>query len=263
MHLTHVTIATVGRLALARDETERRTLVRALASVATRRLLGFGFADDHLHFSARARHPRHLARDVRRRVAAALPSVQLQTPHLQPIESRAHLERVVTYQLRQTAKHDVASTASAALWTGSCFLDLVGARLLPGFDASLLQAELPRLRARLLFGAVGLAPVPLEPASNDTLRRAGAARLVTLAAAVYAVGPALVGRGRLVVAARALAVQVANRCGLPASEVRLLLGVNQSTTWRLTQRPTDPRAARALRLRLTLEQRVAASWSIA
>ena len=101
--------------------------------------------------------------------------------------------------------------------------------------------------------------VPLEPASDDSLRRVGAARLVDLAAAVYAAGPLLSGRRPLVLAARALAVQVAGQCAHPTSEVRRVLGVSQTTIWRLAQRPIDPRAVRALRLRLTLEERVAAS----
>lgn len=258
MNVFHLTFATEGRLALARDEAERRRIVRAIGSVAAGQLLSHGVVDDHLHLGARSPRPRHLARDVRRRLVRLLPWLRFEPPHVRPVESRDHLERVVRYHLQQPARHGVVG-ANAALWTGSSFLDLVGARLLPGFDVGLLQSELPRLRARDLFAAVGLDPVPLEPASDDALRRAGAARIVELAAAVHVVGPELSGRERPVVAARVLAVHIAEACGVPVPEVGRFLGVVQSTTWRLARRPHDPRAERCLRIRLTLESRVAAA----
>ncbi len=100
-----------------------------------------------------------------------------------------------------------------------------------------------------------VAPLALDPASGEELRSAGAARLVDLAAGVYAVGPELTGRSREVVAARALAARVAATTGLPATEVAHHLGLGAHAVRKLAKRDIDPRASAALRRRLTLEER--------
>jgi hypothetical protein len=46
----------------------------------------------------------------------------------------------VTYLLKQPVKHGL--DVHPALWTGSCFLDLIGARLIPGFSTAPLRAAL-------------------------------------------------------------------------------------------------------------------------
>lgn len=249
-----MTVSTVGRLALARNEPERRALVRAFARAGRERLLAFGLADDHAHAAISGERPRMVARDLRRSLAVVRPDLQLDAPHLKLVDTRRYLRWLLTYLLVQPAKHGL--DGHPALWTGSCFQDLVGARLLTGFSVAPLRAELPRLRLRSLFSDVGLKEVLLRPAPDDLLRRAGAGRLADLAAGVYATGPELVGRSSLVVAARTLASAVGVQLGFSRAHLAPFLGATPQTIGRLASRRIEPAAERALRLRFGLEERV-------
>lgn len=257
MRLFHLTLAVCGRLVLSRGEAERRRLVREIVRLGGDRLLLFCLVDEHLHAVLGGLRIGYLGRDLRRLLLRLQPGIELARPHIQLVDSRAYLRRLVDYVLRQPAKHGLSD--HPALWTGSCFQDLAGARLLPGFDPGLLARELPRFRLREVFATVGLAPLALEPASDEELRRAGAARLVELAAGVHAVGPELIGRSREVVAARALAARVGVAAGLPATEVAHHLGLGAHAVRKLARRDIDPRASTDLRRRLTLEER-ASRW---
>jgi len=253
MDLVHVTIATRGRAALAPGEADRRRVVRALGRGHGARLVLFALVDDHLHAVIEALRARLAARGVRATLEAAT-GAGLEPPFLRPVETRRHLERLVRYLLTQPSKHGLREPD--ALWTGSAFLDLVGARCLPGFDPGLLRRHLPRLRLREVFGAVGLEPTPLRPANDEALERLGPRALIDLASAVHAAPPDLPGRSAEVVAARALAVQAALGVGVPAATLAGLLGRTAHSVRRLAKVSVDPRAVRALRTRLALEERV-------
>jgi len=255
MNLAHVTVATAGRLALALDETALRAVVRAI--VARHDLLLFDVVDDHVHAALEAERPALAARGLRWTLEATTgPGVRWQAPHVQPIEGRRHLERLVGYLLEQPARHELP--VHPALWTGSCFLDLVGARRLAGFDAARLRAHLPRLRERALREAVGLGSDPLAPAERAAWDRVGPRRLVELASATVAAGPDLRGRSAPVVAARALAARIAQGLGLGTSPVARALGVTPRAVRRLASRPADRALMRAIGLRYALEERVRA-----
>lgn len=249
----HLTIAVRGRRSLARDEAERRALVRALARVGGDRLLLFSLVDDHFHAGLRAEFAGRVGDALRRVLVARRPDLEFKPPHLEPVGTRAYLRWLVRYLIAQPERHGLG--VDAALWTGSCFQDLVGARVLPGFEVTPLRNELPRLRLGGLFDALGLGTEPFRPADDDALDRAGVARLVDLAAGVYAVGPALMGRSTPVVSARALAATVAGLVGVPTSTLARFLGVVPRTVRSLAQRPPDVRAVLALRRRLALEER--------
>jgi hypothetical protein len=250
----HLTLSVAGRVALARDERERRALVRVFVRASKGRFLAFDMVDDHAHAGLVGPRPRLLARDVRRALAAMRPDLVLEAPHLKPVEGRRYLRWLVTYFLNQPLKHGL--DVHPALWTGSCFPDLVGARLLPGFSTAPLRAALPRLGVRDLFKDVGLDPVPLQPVDDDALLGAGAARLAELAASVYGVGPGLVGRSGPVVKARTLAAVLGVRLGLSRVQLNPFLNATPQAIGRLASRPVDPKGERALRLRFALEERV-------
>jgi hypothetical protein len=261
MSISHITIPVRGRRALTRDETERRTLVRTLAATGGPRLLLFGLVDDHFHAAARTNRPGYLARDLRKVLRNRRPDLELKPSHLEPVGTRSYLRWLVDYILRQPAKHGLF--VHPALWTGSCFQDLVGARLLPGYDPRGLLEELPRFRLRQAYEIVGLSPVKLAPVDDEALRRAGAARLVELAAGVYAVGPELKGGGRAreIIEARALAARAGYTAGLPTSEMARYLGLQARTIRHLARRSDNDRGLDALRRRLALEER-AKTWVI-
>lgn len=251
MTIYHLTQSVRGRLALARDEAERRILVRELAAAGRERLLVFGLVDDHLHAAIEAERPGYVARDFRRVIRDRRPELPLKVPNLEVVDSRAYLIRLLRYILEQPRKHGMPGPP--ALWTGGCFQDLVGARLLPGFSPARLANELPRFRLREVFDAVGLDPVPLPGVTDGELRRVGAERLVDLAAGVFAVGPRLAGKSRPVTAARRLAAQVARLTGIRTRAIAEALGTSLRAVRYHVQGQPDQRGIDALRRRLALE----------
>lgn len=255
MPLAHYTQSVQGRLSLARDEQERRAVLRAVARIAGRRLLLSSLVDDHLHVALRSPHPRRLARDLRTALKPLRPALELDPPHVRPVERRAHLEWLVRYFVQQPVKHGLAGV-QAALWTGSPFQDLVGARALPRYDTQTITDELPRLRQRHLFLHLGLEPEPLVPADDRALRRAGLERIVRLAGEVLAAGPDLTGRRADRVAAKTLAAVAAEAAGFGARDMALALGITPRAVRYLARRSLDPRALPALRRRLALEERL-------
>lgn len=254
MTLHQFTIAEQRRLTLARDETERRSLVRNLISVAAGRLLFFNLVDDHLHGAMRADRPGMVADSLRRVIKAQRPDLVLKRAWVDPIGSRSHLMSLVRYHVLQADHHGIAR--ASLLDTGCCFQDLVGARILTGFSVRLLAAEAPRFRLRDLFVQVGLDPAPLEHASDELLHAVGVARVVDLAAGVYCVGPDLSKtRSAAVVAARTLVANIAREVGFSTADVARYLGVAMRTVRDAAARPVDPRAVIALRRRLSLAAR--------
>jgi len=254
VEIVHVSIAARGRAVIAPDEADRRRVVRGLAHRHGERLLLFSLVDDHLHAVLAALRARLAVRGLRETLRAT-GATPLEPAFVRPVETRRHLEWLVRYLLTQPSKHGLG--VPDALWTGSSFLDLVGARRLPGFDPGLLRKHLPRLRLRDVFEAVGLEPRPLRPGSDEALERLGPRALIDLATAVHAAPPDLRGRSAEVVAARALAVRVARRTGVPVTTLARLLDRTPRGIRQLAERPVGPREVRALRTRLALEERVA------
>lgn len=171
MTIVHYTQAVRGRLAFARTEQERRQLVHELARVAGARLLAFGHADEHLHNVLAHDQPGVLVRDLRRVLRRLRPDLRLKAPNVEVIDTRAYLRSTLDDVLRQSAQHRLVGV-HPALWTGSCFQDLIELRLLPGFDPGGIRRELQRLQLRELYSVVDL---PVEPIPLAGMRPAGPA----------------------------------------------------------------------------------------
>ncbi len=73
---------------------------------------------------------------------------KLAPPHARPVESRRHLSRLVPYVVGQTEHHRLP--AQPALWSGSCFQDLVEAWCIGGARLRLWDL-LPRERPEALL----------------------------------------------------------------------------------------------------------------
>lgn len=252
MTIAHITITARGRRRLTRDEVEMRVALRAKARACRAGLLVFSIADDHSHTVARCNEPHYLAREVRAALRRVLPEVELEPSHVKVVNDRDHLKRLVSYMIRQPAKHGLPG--HPALWEGSSFGDLAGVRLLPGYDVGSLLVELPRLRLRDLLGVVGLSPEPVGLATSDDLRQAGVARIVQLALGAHAL-PSLAGRSAGIPDARALVVQAAIRAEFRPSAVAPFLDISPRAARRLAGRALDPRALPTLLRRLSLELR--------
>jgi len=164
---------------------------------------------------------------------------------------RAHLQWLVRYLLHQPAKHHLGT--HPALWSGSCLPDLLGARLLPPAAlAPALSEQLPRLRQRDLFDAVGLPPQPLAAVTDEQLRGLGLADLVAGSCAAVAAEAALSGRDAATTTARAIAAQLGSAAGFGSEQLAWALHVSSQAVRRHRKRPLDPALLRAARLQLAL-----------
>jgi len=181
----------------------------------------------------------------------AVATTHVEPARLRGVESRRHLQWLVRYVLGQAGHHDLPG--HPALWSGSCFQDLVGARAVLRLR---LGEVLPRLRLRTAYEAVGLPTREIELAGDETVRRCGAGRLVAAAAAAQAVDPALPGRVDAVVRARRAACALAREVGLSTVDLAWALGVSPRAVRRAAVKGADGGLLATVRRRLALEESV-------
>jgi hypothetical protein len=255
----HVVLASIGRHALFPSESRLRRAVRALARVAGDSLVSFCLVDEHVHLVVLASRP--AAGRLARAVALALrPHATGRTApaYIRPVENRRHLETLVPYVLRQSERHGLPG--HPALWTGSSFLDLSGARVLPGLRLR-LRNVLPRWPLRRILAAVAIPSETLGPPSFGDIRDAGLESLVTRAAAAVAAPGGLDSTERLVVEARVAVVRLALDAGFPRPDVAAALRAHARTVRRLAGRAVDERVLLAVRRRIALERLVEGAQS--
>jgi hypothetical protein len=213
----------------------------------------FCVVDDHVHVvlfcdeEARGRYVRALSLAL-----AAAAAAPIGPGFVRAVDTRGHLAWLAdTYILAQPAKHGLA--VPLATWEGSCFADLVGARVLPGLRIRIGDA-LPRWRLRNAYRAVGLPELPLEPADDATVRAAGATALVAASAAAVGADPEARGRAEAEVLARRAAVVVGVAAGIANRELAWALQMTSIASARLRERPVDPAVLEAVRRRVSLDR---------
>ena len=251
MEAQHVTIATVERMALCSSDEDRACAAACVARVCARHAPLFCASDDHLHAVVlvdRGRAGRlaaWLSHSLRDTLGA-----RLQPARIRPVEGRRHLHNLVRYVLDQTDHHELSTACHPALWPGSSFQDLVGARLLRGFDSTLLREALPRVRLAEVFAAVRLPVVepvrdPLELHIRDWV-----------VAAEAAVGVPLRGRNATAAVARRLVAAWARAQGLPSGLAAEHLRCTARAVRFAWREPVDERLARAAAMQLAIRQAV-------
>jgi hypothetical protein len=253
--LWQLRISSRYRLPLFPTDVSQRLAVRQLARAASGRLVLFGLVHEHGHpvvFCADEKIGL-LKRSVRvslRRVAAQ----PIEEVWAEPVNGRNHMRSLLRYVLEQPARHGLPD--HPALWSGSCFLDLVGARHLPELSLRLAEA-LPGVQLSELHEMVGLPPRPVAAASDDAIRDLGAIRLFEAVGAALALAPPFNSLVPRKVAARRLVVQLGRRAGLTWAEIRRVLPVSHAALFRLASSPPASGALeRAVRMRLGLEELV-------
>lgn len=254
MEVWHLTFSTDGRFPLFTDEEMRRRAIRKLGFIAGGELLLYCIVDDHLHLvllcaaGRKGRICSALLRSFRLMGAEkALPA------HQRPVENRSHLNWLLRYTVQQVSHHGV--DAHPATWSGSCFQDLVGARVLTGFRPRIKQL-LPRLNTLAVMEMVGLPSRPIVPAGEDVLRLAGVEGLVEAAGNALAVGPELRGKTAPVVAAKRAVAQAAALASLPSSDVARALGMPQRGVGFLRLGPAEAAIQKAMRIRISLHRAI-------
>ena len=256
MKLFHITTASEGRLPPFPNELLRRKAVRALVRVGAAHLVLFCVGDDHVHLVVLCAEAtvRRVAESFRRALSHVADR-PFDKPRVRPVESRAHLERLLPYILKQPEHHGFGE--QPALYSRSCFLDLVGARAILPLQRQLRQV-LPRLRQRELLSAVGLSPEdgPIVAAGVEQVRRMGAHQLVAAASAALAADPPLCGRSRRVVRARQAAARLGAWAGIAPRELGWALDLPTPSLRRLRSAPACSMTDRAVLVRLALLTRV-------
>lgn len=258
----HLTIASRGRLTLFSDEATLRRGVRGIVRTAADHVVLFSLVDDHLHIVASG--TRAQAGGLSRRVGVSLSRltrIALAPAHYEPVESRKHLSQLVRYLLIQPQRHGLRT--HPGLYSGSCFLDLLGARTV-GFEPRVF-ALLPRIRRGELLDAVGL-PSSLQPFDLSAVYDLGISRLAGAARAAFAV----IGNRKLdgppLRAAEVTAAQIGQAAGFTTRALASALGISAATVlrrgvgWReyAGNGTPLPISWRTVLTRLALEETVAA-----
>ncbi len=252
MQLWHLTLSARTRHALFPSEALRLLAVHKLIQACGDALVVFCVADDHLHWVVLCdvRRRADIARAVKL-VVAGLSPVETKPVHFEPVHGRNHMMTLLRYVLRQPEHHGLPG--HSALWVGSCFSDLVGARWVPGLRLRLFDV-LPRCTVADVFEALGLDRHQLRPVPVGELRAVGVQALVGAAAAACGAPSELRGKRTAVVRARRAACSLAREAGIPTREVSWALGVHPGNARKLLTSPVSPEALLATRVWLALER---------
>lgn len=254
MRTWHLTFNDPDRNTLFHGERELRLAVRTIHRIARERLVLFSIADDHVHIVLEASASK-LGRLCRSLLISLrhISEIPILPAYVRAVRGQPHLQNLVFYHLRQPTKHGLPS--HPALWTGSCFQDLAGARRLADLP-SRLQGLLPRFRLSVLLPELGVPPEALEPASSDLIQRVGVKGLAEAASSAFCVPPDLEGITRAVVQARTAVVQLGRWAGIPVQDLSQGLGVSRRSVFRCYTPPMSPEYLRAVALRVSLEETV-------
>jgi hypothetical protein len=165
----HVTIATRGRITLFPTPEALVGAARGLSRVLGDRLLLFNILDDHAHVVVHATPDEigYVAASVNRALGGA-GAPPRQRAHIEPVEGRTHLKRLVGYTARQVTRHGLTSHPST--WEGSSAPDLLGVRRLPGYDVRRIHEALPRTSIQgEVMAACEVWKGALSPASDEAI----------------------------------------------------------------------------------------------
>jgi len=257
MDCWQLTIASSDRRHAFADHAVRLVVVHVLVRIAGPVALLWCVVDDHLHLvvaCTRAEAGR-LAQRLSLALAAAVPEAGLDPARICAVQDRRHLYTLVPYVLTQTWKHGLPGHPGR--WEASCFADLIGARVLSGYDPRPLTRALPRLTEREILDAVEVPPAAIRPFEEGRLDTLLPADLVAAAASAVGV-PDLSGSRRPVVEAKRVVARFARGQGWPTVRLAELLGVHPASARRFATAVANPRVERAFRRQLTLRASVPA-----
>jgi hypothetical protein len=254
MEFFHLTFASEGRMPLFATESQRCAGLHALARSAGGKLVLFCIVDEHVHVvlavESRA-EAGHVGRALRRSLQNAA-GVALGPAFIRPIKTRSHAEWLArNYIVAQPKKHGLPE--HPALYSGSCFQDLIGARQVLDLR---IHELMPRFDIRDVLATVGLPRKPIAPLEPDAIRRLGVGRIADASSAVLGLAE-LRGRARSIVTARRLAVQISDEIGIARAEIGHVLRLRPRAVRKIAALDTDAALSRAVAVRLALEEQVA------
>lgn len=253
MNHYHITISTQSRKPLFLNDNQYHSGLRALARVSAELNL-FCFADDHVHLLiSSAEETISRTAGIFQKVLGKTTSESLNPAHITPVESRIHAQRLLPYIITQPEHHNFKS--HKALWRGSCFPDLVGARYISGMK---LQVDklLPRFHISQALQLAGIGVSSLKAADNVEIREAGLSRLKEASIDALAGDRPLEGRDTLTVTARAVISHIALEVGFRPLDIADVLDISRQSVYNLRKIEISKKAVVAVRKRLCLENLV-------
>jgi len=253
MEIWHLRFSSDGRHPLFPTERQRRAAVAVVVQRAGPHLITFGIVDDHLHVVVVC--DRATAGKLSRALLLGLRPIagrEFEQPYIKPVESRAHLLRLVGYTIEQPAKHGLDT--HPALWSGSAFPDIVGARVICELR---IPDVLPRYRPAEAWRSAGLNPQGARQLDVRQLRGADVESLTAAASFVANAPPDLSGRTAPETHAKALVVALGREAGLPTRDVTAALHISREAARKLSKRPVEERELEAVLLRMGIEVAVA------
>lgn len=248
----HLTLSSTPRHPLFPSEARRHEAVLTVVRVCHAELVLFCVVDEHVHAVVLCDRGRcgYLARGLQLALAP-LVAVPTQPTHTGVIHGRNHMEEVHRYVLQQPAHHGLPG--HPALWGGSCFLDLVGARRIPGLHLR-LDDVLPRVPLATSCCYLGVPVEALRRASDEDLRDLGAKGLVAMAASACAAPPDLRGRLPHIGRARRAAGVLAHQVGISPRDMTWAMDIHPGSARKLAAGEAEPADIEAIRRRVGLEQ---------
>jgi hypothetical protein len=257
--VSHLTFSSDGRHPLFPTLELRRKAVRCIAAIGPEVIL-FCVVDDHVHVVIHVTDPARSGRIAAGLYHALRPiaAAPILPAFARLVATRRHLDWLADeYILSQMAKHGLAE--HPALYEGSCFVDLIGARAVfdPPLVTRLVKAA-PRYRLRRAYKAVGLAEHPITPVSDEMLRSIGASKIAAATEAALAAPPGMKGNSAVECLGRCAVAHLTQSAGILSAECAFSLGVEVSSIARLRRRSVLDSVLLAVRMRLALELRVAA-----
>ncbi len=254
--LWHLTLTSEGRMALFPDDKSIRKALLKLVKVASDFLVSFCLVDEHIHLVLKC--PRDNVGIISRAIQLALSpigSCHFNSGHITAVTDRTHLERLISYCVIQPVKHGLAG--HPALYGGSCFLDLIGARCI-GALGQPLSSLLPRFDSVKLYPDVSLPPGRLMPLSDEHIKNVGVSGVAEAVGAVLAAAPGLNGNSEESVKGRRVAVILALRAGITSGQISDEMKITKRSINRLKSLTMSERVMEAVRIRLALEKLVGA-----
>ena len=260
MKIWHLRFSSDGRHPLFPAEGARRSAVRVLARHAGRRLVAFGIADDHAHVVLLCSRER--AGKLSRAILLGLRPLSdmgFEPSFIKAVDDRKHLLRLITYTIKQPTKHGLPT--HPAPWSGSCFADVVGTRVIDGLHLRVADV-LPRYRPGDAWRAVGFPAPGLLPLTDDQVFVAGLSAIKSAASFATGTDPSLTGRAARDTRARLAAVDLGRRAGYQPRSIAAAMGISAEAVRKLSLRAPDERTTHAIRLRLAVEARVGVSTNL-
>ncbi|MBT3220857.1 MAG: hypothetical protein HN348_17370 [Proteobacteria bacterium] len=251
MHSYQVTLSRKGRPTLFVTSEDLTWAVATIVRTTHGKSPLFSIVDEHVHVVipgdafAVGRMCSGLVRAFNHKLG-----YKLNKAHISLVNGGDHLDTLIAYYLRQPAKHDL-NTGHPALWPGSCFMDLIGARCLSGFDRHLIHRHLPRLRTERFTRVIGLPPI--IPATDQELKLAGLTQLAQGAKAATDGKSEQQRRGRVAIA------QLAKHLGFRNLDIAEVLQTHPRTIGKLASAPAEPRLVQAIRLQISLNNAIVKS----